>query len=292
MNCFVIMPFSTDFDDVYASIKGGVEDAIAKGPDRCARLDEMRPAGRITDRLLSQLQMADFCVADLTGNKPNVMWEVGYAMALGKPTVVVTQTLKELPFDLKDMQTLEYSRSHLNTTLRVPLRRMVVDTIELSGPRATDIDLNNEASDGLIAELRGQVAELKSIVSQAVQVWSPRGAPMARDASNSTGALEALQGSWVNIETGSHMYASIVGGDLVVPYCYGGNESVIGVYFGWKRAGEYWFARFAWLDRSFTGFAFLKHEALDRLTGAWWSDNGRARAPSAPPDAVGVALAR
>ena len=288
MNCFVIMPFSPEFDDVYASIKGGVEDALAQGPNRCSRLDEMRPAGRITERLLAQLQSASFCVADLTGSKPNVMWEVGYAMALSKPTIVVTQNLKELPFDLKDMQSLEYSRSHLSTTLRSPLRRIVIDTVEHGGTRGVATTRNNDASDEVIAELRGQVAELKSIVSQAVEVWSPRAATVAREVTDSTTALAALQGSWINMESGSHMYASIVEGDLVAPYCYGGNEELVGVYFGWKKAGDYWFARFAWLDRRFTGFAFLKHEALDRLTGAWWSDDGGVRVPSSPPDAAGV----
>ena len=288
MNCFVIMPFSPDFDDVYASIKGGVEDAVAKGANRCLRLDEARPAGRITERLLSELQSATFCVADLTGNTPNVMWEVGYAMALGKPTIVVTQSVKELPFDLKDMQSLEYARSHLNSTLRTPLRRVVIDTIELSAPRSINRTAKHEANDDVIAELRGQVAELKSIVSQAVQVWSPPGPTQARAAPSSTAALEALQGAWVNVESGSHLYASVVDGDLVVPYCFAGNERLVGVYFGWKKAGEYWFARFAWMDRSFTGFSFLKHESLDRMTGAWWSDQGDIRAPSAPPDAAGV----
>ena len=50
-------------------------------------------------------------------------------MALGKPTIVVTQTLNDLPFDIKDMQSIEYQRHHLNSSLNIPLRRMVVDTL-------------------------------------------------------------------------------------------------------------------------------------------------------------------
>src|SRR5688500_18373493 len=106
MNCFVIMPFSREFDDVYAVIKTSVEGALSTSGGRCFRLDEARPAGRITDRLLTELQAASLCVADLTGNSPNVMWEVGYAMAMNKPMIIITQGLRELPFDLKDMQSL------------------------------------------------------------------------------------------------------------------------------------------------------------------------------------------
>jgi hypothetical protein len=61
MNCFVIMPFAAEFDDVYQAIKGGVEDAVSETGGKCFRLDESRPAGRITDRLLTELRTAAFC---------------------------------------------------------------------------------------------------------------------------------------------------------------------------------------------------------------------------------------
>jgi nucleoside 2-deoxyribosyltransferase len=59
------------------------------------------------------------------------MWEVGYAMALERPTIVVTQAINELPFDIRDMQALQYDRTRLNGTLGEPLRKMIVDTMSL-----------------------------------------------------------------------------------------------------------------------------------------------------------------
>jgi hypothetical protein len=73
MNCFVIMPFAEEFDDVYGVIKQVVESATGTNDGRCFRLDEARPAGRITDRLLGELRSATLCVADITGAKPNVI---------------------------------------------------------------------------------------------------------------------------------------------------------------------------------------------------------------------------
>src|SRR4051812_9507264 len=107
------MPFAREFDDVYATIKSSVEGALDGRPLNCFRLDEARPAGRITDRLLQEIQTASLCVADLSGSRPNIMWEVGYAMALGKPTIIVTQDEGGLPFDIHDMQSFRYDRSHL-----------------------------------------------------------------------------------------------------------------------------------------------------------------------------------
>ena len=191
MNCFVIMPFSRDFDDVYASIKSTVERALAGNSGRCHRLDESRPAGRITDRLLVELRAASFCIADLTGSKPNVMWEVGYAMAMAKPTVIITQSLQDLPFDLKDMQTLQYDRNHLAGSLSKPLHQMVVDTLATGGSEAqTPV----AARDEVISELRGQVTELKSIVSQAVTFWNPSGDKLLRAKEVTGRHLEGLGG--------------------------------------------------------------------------------------------------
>ena len=104
MNCFVIMPFAVDFDDVYALIKATVEGATERAQGRCFRLDEARPAGRITERLVAQLHAADLCIADITGLSPNVMWELGYAMALRKPTLAIIQGETSLPFDIHDLQ--------------------------------------------------------------------------------------------------------------------------------------------------------------------------------------------
>ena len=286
MSCFVIMPFAPDFDDVYASIKIGVANALGSKGGRCFRLDEARPAGRITDRLLTELRAAAFCVADLTGNAPNVMWEVGYAMALGKPIVIITQRLADLPFDLKDMQSLQYDRHHLNGSLARPLQRVVADTLAAG----STIQSPAAAPERVISELRNQVRELKSIVSQAVDLWSPREYQSHPATDLMAKQLSDLAGVWVNNERDSHMYAAVIDGDLIVPYCFGGNHDLTGVYFGWKRIGEHWFARFSWLNREIAGFVFLRQVSNDVLSGAWWYDREGLPAPTTPPESAGSQL--
>jgi hypothetical protein len=214
------------------------------------------------------------------------MWEVGYAMALAKPIVVITQSLEELPFDLKDMQSLEYERNHLSGTLAKPLQRMIVDTLSADHTRASQ-STNASAQDELISELRNQVNQLKGIVSQAVSFWSPR-EPAQLTIKDNTRELASLEGAWRNKESGSYLYAALVDSDLIVPYCFAGNDKLIGVYSAWRRVGEHWFSRFTWLDGSFAGFSFLKQNSLDVLTGAWWLDETGIQAPSAPPDVEGV----
>jgi hypothetical protein len=287
VNCFVIMPFAREFDDVYATIQSAVEDACRDSPVYCFRLDQSRPAGRITERLVQEIRSASLCIADVTENRPNIMWEVGYAMASNKPTILITQGTAELPFDIWDMETLRYDRNHLNGSLGQPLKRMVIDTMSSLSSRAENRSADTEARDGLVGELLAQIRELREIVSQAVKSWNPTSTQHAapgREQSN----LQALEGAWISEADGSHMYASLIDGELVAPYCFHGDDHLTSAYYGWKRIGGFWFARYSWFTASVSGFAFLKQDSVDQLTGAWWMDAGSRQVPENPDMSSGV----
>jgi len=98
---FIIMPFASKFDNVYEAIKQVVKTVdIGLG---VTRLDEIRAAGRISDDLVQELASCALCIADVTGSNANVMWEVGYATALRKPVIALSEQGSPLPFDLKDV---------------------------------------------------------------------------------------------------------------------------------------------------------------------------------------------
>lgn len=286
LNCFVIMPFQAEFEDVHEAIKAAVRDAKLPTQSHCFRLDENRPAGRITDRLVREIRGASLCIADLTGTRPNVMWEVGFAMALGCPTVIVTQgAVAELPFDIQGMQSIQYVRTQLSATLSRPLTKVVEDTLR---ERAVQKPPQQDGSE-LIGELLAQVADLKNIVTNAVQSWNPPVAsPKERDGVRPS--LRMLEGAWISEEVGTHLYARLIGEDLVVAYCYRDDTHLTGVYYGWRRVGEYWFARYAWLgdEPSPRGFAFLRDQSDGVLQGAWWSDESGCANPAEPPRHAGV----
>jgi hypothetical protein len=277
------MPFGQDFNDVYKTIQDSVKEAIGTPEARCFRLDELQPAGRITDRLLDEIRCADLCVADVTGNKPNVMWEVGFAMAHNKPVVIITQHLKTLPFDVKDMQALEYKRNNLSGTLGPQLKRMVMDTLA-----STSLTVRVPSDERiLLGDLIEQIGDLKSVVSQVVEAWNPAAQQAPVDHSGRSN-LSILEGAWINLGTRSHLYAKVVDNDLLVPYCYEGDDELTGIYYGWRKAGEYWFARFCWMDGDVSGFAFLKQESIDVLTGAWWLSEDVEKIPDSPIHGSGV----
>jgi len=62
-------------------------------------------------------------IVDLSEAKPNVLYEAGYAHALRKPVVHICSTpLSELPFDVRNWNTIAYRRGQ-TALLREPLAR-------------------------------------------------------------------------------------------------------------------------------------------------------------------------
>jgi nucleoside 2-deoxyribosyltransferase len=108
------MPFAREFDPVFLASKVAVSNALPGEEIECSWLKDTLAAGRITDDILHGIQHSAFCIADISGNNPNVMWETGYAMALGKPTILIGQSVDTLPFDLKIHRVLLYKIEHLD----------------------------------------------------------------------------------------------------------------------------------------------------------------------------------
>jgi nucleoside 2-deoxyribosyltransferase len=50
-------------------------------------------------------------VAEITERNPNVYYEVGYAHAQGKPTILLVQTNTKLPFDMSAYRCIFYENS-------------------------------------------------------------------------------------------------------------------------------------------------------------------------------------
>jgi len=103
------MPFDQAFDDVY---KLGIKGAVAQFDDVIAeRVDEQIYREGILERIYRQIEVADIIIADMTGQNPNVFYEVGYAHAKGKLCILLTSNAGDIPFDLKHQRHIVYGNS-------------------------------------------------------------------------------------------------------------------------------------------------------------------------------------
>ena len=113
---FILMPFDKSFNDVY---RLGIKAACESVGIYCERVDEQIFQESLLDRVYNQISKADIVVADMSGRNPNVFYEVGYAHAIGKTTILLTNRAEDIPFDLKHFQHIVYgeSISHLKDEL-------------------------------------------------------------------------------------------------------------------------------------------------------------------------------
>mgnify|MGYP000907956837 FL=1 len=115
----VMMPFDTEYDAVYDTIKEAVSDAGLY----CRRVDDIWDSDHIMADVASLLWRAEVIVADLTGRNPNVFYEVGLSHALPRKTVMLTQDSSDVPFDLQSIRYLKYDMEDISTHDGFDLKR-------------------------------------------------------------------------------------------------------------------------------------------------------------------------
>ena len=106
--CFVIMPFGGWQDDYYKKIYCTAIESAGLSPHRAD--DLFRPSTIVND-IWEYTKKAKIILAVLTDKNPNVLYELGLAHAIAKPAILVTETLDDIPFDLRALRVIEYDKN-------------------------------------------------------------------------------------------------------------------------------------------------------------------------------------
>jgi nucleoside 2-deoxyribosyltransferase len=299
MKCFVIMPFgnpeidakkATEFDHVYNEwIKPAVESICIFPPDgnlQCLRADEDQRSGQIIMHIIEQLHSADIVIADLSGRNANVFYELGVRHALGKKTILITDDLENIPFDLRGLRAIDYK---FDPVCLVAFRNKLIERLRHQLTEANEED--NPVSDFLlrselqriktketvpgydvIAHLTSKIDELKkSFESQAddtrrlvEQIVSQK--PQQIIAAEG----KQLEGIWRATPSNSLIAVRLINGRLYAPYCYGGDACLTGHYKDFQRIGDTFFARFEWFHNNFSGYGMFRILSANKVSGGWW----------------------
>ncbi|WP_404437266.1 hypothetical protein [Stutzerimonas chloritidismutans] len=105
---FVIMPFSSEFDDIY---KLAIKQAANESNVKAERLDEQLFSEGMLERIYRQIDISDFIIADLSTRNANVFYELGYAHAKDKICILLTKDANDIPFDLRHKRHIVYGDS-------------------------------------------------------------------------------------------------------------------------------------------------------------------------------------
>jgi hypothetical protein len=123
---FVIMSFKREFVDVFASCK----EICREFKLEAERTDESASLERITPRIERGIRRSAFVIADVSELSPNVFYEIGYAVGLGKDVIVTAKEGTKLPFDIGDVPTIFWA---VQDDLKVKLRNRLAGLAGRSG---------------------------------------------------------------------------------------------------------------------------------------------------------------
>lgn len=111
--CFIITPIGDASSETFRMAKGVIESVIKPLLSKYGYTDikpsyEINQTGMITTQIINRIIDDDLVIANLTGNNPNVMYELCLRHVIAKPIIHICQTGTDLPFDIKDNRTIFY----------------------------------------------------------------------------------------------------------------------------------------------------------------------------------------
>jgi len=106
--CFVIQPFDGDVYD--RRYKETIKPALEKAGVEPKRADEILGLNPVIEKIESAIAAAPICIAEVSEDNPNVWLELGYALALSRPTVIICEKSRrpKLPFDVQHRSIIFY----------------------------------------------------------------------------------------------------------------------------------------------------------------------------------------
>jgi len=117
-------PGAPELDDVLDAIR----ESAAKCGVVAERVDDNETNEPITARMLQAIEEAEYVIVDLTGERPNVYYEAGYAHGLGKTPIYAVRAGTAIHFDIRDYPVITYKNMRsLKDALAKRLTRLGAD---------------------------------------------------------------------------------------------------------------------------------------------------------------------
>ena len=120
---FVMMSIS-DSEPELEDVLYAIQRACGTVNMEAVRADKVEHSGRITDLILEYLRTSQYLICDLTTERPNVYYELGYCHGLSREVVLIAKHGTRLHFDIKDYNVIFYKNmTELEQKLLARLKR-------------------------------------------------------------------------------------------------------------------------------------------------------------------------
>lgn len=111
---FIITPIGKPGSDIYKEARGVIDTIVApvlgeKNFEIHNPMDSTAP-GSISKDIIQKIVDDDLVIVNLTGQNPNVMYELALRHASNKPVVILIRSdeIQNIPFDIKDERVIPY----------------------------------------------------------------------------------------------------------------------------------------------------------------------------------------
>lgn len=156
------MPFGGWPDDYYEEI---YKPAIASAHLEVHRADDLFRPSTIVNDIWSYTKRAKLLLADLTGKNPNVFYELGLAHALGKPAILIAESMDEVPFDLRALRVIIYDKNapDWGSLLKEKIASSIREVLEspVAAVLPAFLELNNSSPKPVLTAGERQFAEMR-----------------------------------------------------------------------------------------------------------------------------------
>ncbi len=182
--CFTIMPFKEPFDTYFATI---ISPAIEDAGLEPIRGDSVFMSSSIVGDIWKKTQEAKVIIAELTDKNANVFYELGLAHAIGKPVILISEKIDDVPFDLRNYRVITYDKNNpawgdeLHSKIIEFLKATVSEPIEAVPTMFRKIVKSQAPSE---SEISLRLTELEKKVDSIKQVSSYRGREMINSPSD------------------------------------------------------------------------------------------------------------
>lgn len=307
MKCFVIMPFGNPRTDpanarklelIYSQwIKPTVEGmAVTDSRDQLVfhRADKEAGPGEIITHVIEQLITSDIVIADLSGRNPNVFYELGVRHAVSGNTILITENLDDVPFDLRGLRTItyQYDPEHmvaLKQSLESAIKQIIQNPEKADNPvirflggtkmgnfAGRQLESGQEAVKKFAADissLRKELDENRSQIQEIVKSITSLQTTASPAAATNQGwkyPISEFEGIW-SISPHNGVYCvRVVDNELRIPYSYGQDQVITGHIYKCRAIGDRIYGRFAWFDFDTAGVIVIKIISRTRMSGWWW----------------------
>jgi copper chaperone CopZ len=175
--CFVIAPIGEPESKIRERSDKILRHVITPVAQECGykpiRADDISEPGIITTQVIQHIVDDELIIADLTGQNPNVFYELAIAHAFKKPLIQIIEKGEQIPFDIASTRTIYIDHTDLDDVDKAKkeisrqIKSVEGDTPQIDTPISVAIDLqtlkqSEDPEKHSMADLFTNIAELRS----------------------------------------------------------------------------------------------------------------------------------